>query len=143
MSEAATIVERFYAAWNGHDAAAVAGSFTAGGVYADPLTGDGLSGDELRDHVQSVLDVLRDLRIAVTRTVANENAAAVVWAAEGTWDGVLGLLRASETPVVSRELTSSSSTMVVCGGCGARSIGSRSPRRCACRRSSSPTATVI
>jgi hypothetical protein len=66
------------------------GSFTAGGVYAHPLTGDGLSGDELRDHVQSVLDVLRDLRIAVTRTVANENAAAVVWAAECTWDGVLG-----------------------------------------------------
>ncbi len=99
MSETATIVDRFHAAWNGHDAAAVAGSFTAGGVYADPLTGDGLSGDELRDRVQSVLDVLRDLRIAVTRTVANENAAAVVWAAEGTWDGVLGLLRASETPV--------------------------------------------
>jgi ketosteroid isomerase-like protein/heme-degrading monooxygenase HmoA len=99
MSETATIVDRFYAAWNGHDAAAVAGAFTAGGVYADPLTGDGLSGDELRDHVQSALDVLRDLRIAVTRTVANENAAAVVWAAEGTWDGVLGLLRASETPV--------------------------------------------
>jgi hypothetical protein len=65
MSETtATIVERFYAAWNGHDASAVARSFTAGGVYADPLTGDGLSGDELRDHVQSVLNVLRDLRIA-------------------------------------------------------------------------------
>jgi hypothetical protein len=100
MSETtATIVDRFYAAWNGHDASAVAGSFMAGGLYSDPLTGDGLLGDELRDHVQSVLDVLRDLRIAVTRTVTNENAAAVVWAAEGTWDGVLGLLRASETPV--------------------------------------------
>jgi heme-degrading monooxygenase HmoA len=100
MSETtATIVDRFYAAWNGHDASAVAGSFTAGGVYADPLTGDGLSGDELRDHVQSVLDVIRDLRIAVTRTVANENAAAVIWATEGTWDGALGLLSASETPV--------------------------------------------
>jgi SnoaL-like domain len=116
MSERATIVERFYAAWNGHDAAAVAGSFTAGGVYADPLTGDGLSGDELRDHVQSVLDVLRDLRIAVTRTVANENAAAVVWAgrAPGTACWVCSAPRRRRS--VSRELTSSSSTMVVCGG---------------------------
>jgi heme-degrading monooxygenase HmoA len=100
MSETtATIVDRFYAAWNGHDASAVAGSFTARGVYADPLTGDGLSGDELRDHVQSVLDVIRDLRIAVTRTVANENGAAVIWATEGTWDGALGPLTAADTPV--------------------------------------------
>jgi ketosteroid isomerase-like protein len=68
-------------------------------VYSDPLTRVDLSGDNLRDHVQSVLDVIRDLRVAVTRTIADEDDAAVVWALEGTWDGKLGPLSASETPV--------------------------------------------
>jgi heme-degrading monooxygenase HmoA/ketosteroid isomerase-like protein len=95
----AAIIDRFYDAWNRHDAAAVAASFAAGGVYADPLTRVDVSGDNLTDHVQSVLDVIRDLRIAVTRNVANDHAAAVVWSTEGTWDGKLGLLSASETPV--------------------------------------------
>jgi heme-degrading monooxygenase HmoA/predicted ester cyclase len=93
------IIDRFYDAWNRHDAAAVAASFAAGGVYADPLTRVDLSGDALTGHVESVLDVIRDLRIAVTRTVANEDAAAVFWAAEGIWDGKLDALSASETLV--------------------------------------------
>jgi ketosteroid isomerase-like protein/heme-degrading monooxygenase HmoA len=100
MSETtARIIDRFYDAWNRQDAGAVAASFVAGGVYSDPLTRVDLSGDNLRDHVQSVLDVIRDLRVAVTRTIADEDDAAVVWALEGTWDGKLGPLSASETPV--------------------------------------------
>jgi predicted ester cyclase/heme-degrading monooxygenase HmoA len=95
----ATVIENYYDAWNRHDAAAVADSFAAGGIYADPLTRVDLSGHNLRDHVQSLLDVIRDLRMAITRTVANEDAAAVVWATEGTWDGKLGALSASGTPV--------------------------------------------
>jgi ketosteroid isomerase-like protein/heme-degrading monooxygenase HmoA len=96
----AAIIERFYDAWNRHDAAAVAASFAAGGVYADPLTRVDLSGDNLTGHVQSVLDVIRDLRISLIRTIADEDAAAVVWATEGTWDGKLDALSASETPVL-------------------------------------------
>jgi predicted ester cyclase/heme-degrading monooxygenase HmoA len=92
-------IEAYYDAWNRHDAAAVAASFAAGGVYADPLTRVDISGDELTDHVQGVLDVIRDLRISATRTVASEDPAAVVWTAEGTWDGKLGPLAATETPV--------------------------------------------
>jgi DNA-binding transcriptional ArsR family regulator len=76
----ATVLDRYYDAWNRHDATAVAASFAAGGVYPDPLTRVDLSGDTLTPHVQDVLDVIRDLRIAVTRTVADEDAAAVVWA---------------------------------------------------------------
>src|SRR5262245_41414657 len=100
MAEKTTnALEDFYDAWNRHDAEAVAASFAEGGVYADPLTRFDLSGDTLAGHVKSVLDVIPDLRIAVTRTVANENAAAVVWTARGTWDGRLGPLTASKTPV--------------------------------------------
>ena len=59
MPEGATaIIDRVYDAWNHHDAAAIAASFAAGGVYADPLTRVDLSGDNLTDHVQSVLEVL-------------------------------------------------------------------------------------
>ena len=95
----AATIDRFYDAWKRHDAAAVAASFAAGGVYADPLTGVDLSGDNLTDHVQSVLDVIRDLRISVIRTIANDDGAATVWKIEGTWDGKLGPLTAAETPV--------------------------------------------
>ena len=62
----AAIIDRFYDAWNRHDAAAVAASFAAGGVYADPLTRVDLSGDNLTDHVQSVLEVIRDLEAEAT-----------------------------------------------------------------------------
>ena len=91
----AATIDRFYDAWKRHDAAAVAASFAVGGVYTDPLTRGELSGDNLTDHVQSVLDVIRDLRISLIRTIAEDDAAAVVWATEGTWDGTLDALSAN------------------------------------------------
>jgi SnoaL-like domain len=47
----AAIFDRFYDAWNRHDAAAVAASFAAGGVYTDPLTRIGVHGDSLTARV--------------------------------------------------------------------------------------------
>jgi hypothetical protein len=64
----ATVIENYYDAWNRHDDAALAASFAEGGVYADPLTRVDISGDDLTDHVQNVLDVIRDLRISLTHT---------------------------------------------------------------------------
>jgi heme-degrading monooxygenase HmoA len=98
-TETTAIIDGFYDAWNRHDAAAVAESFAAGGAYVDPLTRVDLAGAELTDHVQSVLDVIRDLQLSVVRTITDENTAAVVWAIAGTWDGTLGLMTAPETPV--------------------------------------------
>jgi heme-degrading monooxygenase HmoA/predicted ester cyclase len=97
--ETAGIVEDFYGAWNRHDATAIAAPFAAGGRYSDPLTRVELSGGNLTDHLQSVLDVIRDLRITVEQTISDQDAAAAVWAIEGTWDGKLGPLAASKTPV--------------------------------------------
>jgi predicted ester cyclase len=68
-------------------------------VYADPLTRGDLFADSLNAHVQSVLDVIRDLRISVARTLSGGDAAATLWTIDGTWDGKLGPLTASETPV--------------------------------------------
>jgi heme-degrading monooxygenase HmoA/predicted ester cyclase len=95
----AAAIDRFYDAWNRHDAAGVAASLETGGVYSDPLTRVPRSGDELTEHVQGVLDVIPDLRISITRTIADDDSVAIVWTIEGTWDGKLGLLAASETPV--------------------------------------------
>jgi heme-degrading monooxygenase HmoA len=93
------ITDVFYEAWNHHDAAAVAASFAEYGVYADPLTRVDLSGGELADHVQGVLDVIHDLSVTVTRAISADDAATVAWTIEGTWDGKLGELVAAETPV--------------------------------------------
>lgn len=98
-AETAAVVDDFYDAWNRHDVPAIAGPFGASGLFDDPLTRRGLSGGELREHVQNVLDVVSDLRIAVNRTISDEHAAAAAWTIEGTWDGMLGRLTAAEAPV--------------------------------------------
>src|SRR5262245_13110414 len=100
MREGTTaIVHRFYDAWNRHDAAAIGASFAPGGVYADPLTRIDLSGARLSNPVQTVLIVIRSLRITASRTVEGADAAAALWTLEGTWDGTLGPLTASDAPV--------------------------------------------
>jgi predicted ester cyclase len=98
-AKTATVIDQLYEAWNRHDPAAIAAPFAGNGWYTDPLKRSDLSGDNLSDHVQNVLDVIRDLRITVTRMIENEEAAAAVWTIEGTWDGKLGPLTASQTPV--------------------------------------------
>jgi len=99
MPAKTTLIDEFYEAWNRHDASAVAGAFAASGLYADPLTRVDLFGANLTDHVRNVLDVIGDLQITVDRTVEGEGAAAAVWTIEGTWDGKLGRLTATETEV--------------------------------------------
>jgi heme-degrading monooxygenase HmoA len=97
--QTAAIIDGFYDAWNRHDAAAVVGSFGAGGLYADPLTRVEVGGDSLSEHVQGVLEVIGDLHITVDSTILDDTAAAVEWTVEGTWDGKLGPLTASDTVV--------------------------------------------
>jgi heme-degrading monooxygenase HmoA len=94
-----SIIDGFYDAWNRHDPAAIVASFGASGRYSDPLTRVELGGDDLTDHVRSVLAVIRDLRFTVDRTILDGGAAAVAWTVAGTWDGKLGALTASETDV--------------------------------------------
>jgi hypothetical protein len=92
-------MDDFYAAWNAHDAAAVASVFAAGGRYADPITRVDVSAADVREHVQNVLDVIRDFRIDVNRRLVDRNSAVAAWPIEGTWDGKLGAITASEAPV--------------------------------------------
>jgi heme-degrading monooxygenase HmoA len=98
-AETVRIIESFYDAWNRHDASGVVEPFTADGVYVDPLTPVDVRGEELAEHIRSVLDVIHDLRLTVIRTIWADDAAAVVWTIEGTWDGKLGPITATERPV--------------------------------------------
>jgi predicted ester cyclase/heme-degrading monooxygenase HmoA len=95
----ASILHRFYDAWNRHDVTAVAEPFASSGLYADPLTLGDVHGEDLSHHVERVIDVIGDLHITVVRTISNEDAAAVFWMIEGTWDGTLGPLSASASSV--------------------------------------------
>ena len=99
MPDANASMRSFYDAWNRHEAAAIGAALAPGGLYADPLTRADLSGADLRDHVQTVLEVMPDLEITVTRAIKADDAAATVWTIEGTWDGTLGPLAATHTPV--------------------------------------------
>jgi hypothetical protein len=69
MPDHTAVVDNFYDAWNRHDVAAIVEPFAATGLYADPLTRIDVRGDALTDHVQSVIDVIRDLHITVTRAI--------------------------------------------------------------------------
>jgi steroid delta-isomerase-like uncharacterized protein len=99
MPDKTAVVDSFYDAWNRHDVAAIVEPFAADGLFADPLTRIDVHGDSLTAHVQSVIDVIRDLHITVRRAISDGDAAAVVWTIEGVWDGKLGPLNASETRV--------------------------------------------
>ena len=99
QDQAARIIDDFYDAWNRRDGAAIIALFTESGAYVDPLTRIELAGDKLADHVQNVLGVIRDLRITATRRISDNGASAAAWTIEGTWDGKLGPLTASKTPV--------------------------------------------
>jgi heme-degrading monooxygenase HmoA len=95
MSNIRVIIDNFYHAWNVHAAAKVAELFGARGVYIDPVARFELRGDALGDYVQSVINVIGNLRISVSRTLFDSNAAVVVWIIEGKWDGKLGPMTAS------------------------------------------------
>ena len=93
------VVDRFYGAWNAHDATALVGLFGSNGIYADPLTRTALSGASLADHFKRTLSVIGDMRMFVTRTINDDGAAAVSWRIEGTWNGTLADLTAQGVAV--------------------------------------------
>src|SRR5262245_33620277 len=99
MASARARIDEYYAAWNRGDVEAIVATFARGGSYGDPLTAGEIQGDDLREHVESVLDVVGGLRVTVLRAVSDDDAATVVWSLEGTWDGRLGGFDAPATRV--------------------------------------------
>jgi quinol monooxygenase YgiN len=69
------VVDRFYAAWNRHDAPELVELFGSNGIYADRITRVALSGANLADHFGRTLSVIGDLRLLVDRTINDHGAA--------------------------------------------------------------------
>jgi hypothetical protein len=72
----ATIVDNVYEAWNRHDAPAIAASFAAGGVSADPLTRVRSLRRQPDQSRAEPARGIRDLRICVIRTIAERDVEA-------------------------------------------------------------------
>ena len=84
----ADALDRYFAAWNDHDAQAVVRSLADGGSYEDPTTGGPLTGDALAANVATLLagfpDVHFDL-VSVAHT--GDTTAAAQWLMRGTSTG--------------------------------------------------------
>src|SRR5579872_5588826 len=81
-------LDRYFAAWNDHDPAAVVASLTDKGTYEDPTTGGPLAGDALAQNVDSLLTGFPDVHFElVSVDHIGERAAAVQWLMTGTNTG--------------------------------------------------------
>lgn len=85
-----TALDRYFAAWNDHDPAAVVASIVEGGTYEDPTTGGPVSGDALIDSVNLVLRGFPDVHFdLLTVRSTGETTAAAQWVMRGTNTGPL------------------------------------------------------
>ena len=81
-------LDRYFAAWNDHDPAAVVRSLTDGGSYADPATGGPLMGDALAGYVATLLGGFPDLSFELVSVAATgDTTAAAQWLMRGTNTG--------------------------------------------------------
>jgi steroid delta-isomerase-like uncharacterized protein len=81
-------LDRYFAAWNGHDPKGVVCSLVKGGSYEDPTTGGPLTGDALAANVATLLTGFPDLHFDVVNVAStSDTAAAAQWLMKGTNTG--------------------------------------------------------
>lgn len=91
------IVQRYFDAWNRHDAAAVVACFADWGVYRDPASDGPLSGDDIGDYANGLWRALPDLCFDVVSAAVGAEGergigVAVEWRMQGVQRGpLLGL----------------------------------------------------
>jgi steroid delta-isomerase-like uncharacterized protein len=76
---------RYFDAWNAHDASAILASMSAGATYADPITGRPISGDAIAQYAQGLWGAFPDLAfemVSVAETGGGRVAAQ--WIMRGT-----------------------------------------------------------
>ncbi|HLX88089.1 MAG TPA: nuclear transport factor 2 family protein [Acidimicrobiales bacterium] len=81
-------LERYFEAWNAHDADAVVATLTDGGTYEDPTTGGPLAGDALAANVNGLLTGFPDIRFELVSVApTGASSAAAQWVMHGTNTG--------------------------------------------------------
>ena len=81
-------LDRYFAAWNAHDADGVVAALTVGGIYEDPTTGGPIEGDALAASVGTLVTGFPDIRFEVLGVAATgATTAAAQWVMHGTNTG--------------------------------------------------------
>jgi steroid delta-isomerase-like uncharacterized protein len=79
------VVDRYIAAWNDHDPAAVQACFTEDGTYEDPATGGPLSGAAIAAYARANFEGFPDMHFDVPNVMRSEDGrAAFEWVMRAT-----------------------------------------------------------
>jgi steroid delta-isomerase-like uncharacterized protein len=85
---ATDVIRHYVDLWNGRDADALVGAFTKDGVYCNPDTDPGVSGEALATFAKGLWSVFPDLRIELLKVGEIETGVvALHWRASGTNTG--------------------------------------------------------
>jgi steroid delta-isomerase-like uncharacterized protein len=85
---AQTLVQRYFAGWNNHDAAEIVGTFANGGTYADPTTPGPLTGDSIGQNAAQLWAAFPDVRFEIRSHMASADGRfAAEWIMSGTNTG--------------------------------------------------------
>ena len=95
------IVQRYFDAWNAHDARAIVSTFAAAGTYADPTTPGPLSGEAIGKNAEQLWQSFPDLRFEVrSHGSTGDGLFAAEWTMKGTNSGPFAALPPSGRTVV-------------------------------------------
>ena len=79
-----TTAERYFDAWNAHDAEAIAATFAQGGTYTDPTVAE-LDAQATGAYALSLVAAFPDLRFDLVSTaVTDDGCVAAQWVMRGT-----------------------------------------------------------
>ena len=85
------VAQAYFDAWNLQDPAEIAATFAPGGTYADPTTGQPLSGQAIVEYTSGLVSAFPDLSFGIVSTgVAGDGTVAAQWRMEGTNSGPFG-----------------------------------------------------
>ena len=79
------IVQRYFDAWNAHDAPAIVATFAPGGTYADPTTPGPLSGAAIGENAEQLWRSFPDLAFEIrSHAASGDDFFAAEWVMTGT-----------------------------------------------------------
>ncbi len=84
MNEIGSLGERYLAAWNRHDPAAVAAIFVKGGTYEDPTTDGPVEGGGIVEAAKRLFGAFPDLSFEIEDMLNEDRRAAIEWVMHGT-----------------------------------------------------------
>lgn len=85
------VAQAYFDAWNLQDPAEIAATFAPGGTYADPTTGQPLSGQAIVEYTSGLVSAFPDLSFGIVSTgVAGDGTVAAQWLMQGTNSGPFG-----------------------------------------------------